>query len=113
MTNLIELTKAGRDDKATRIFCQIARQLHSAKGSSGNFRSIAELASGFDRRLGAGNRTISNHEVRRAKALYLSLITSQAPPVLLHGDLHHDNIPNNAAWLGGNWPKRLCRRTNV
>lgn len=93
--HLIELTKAGRDDEATRIFCQIVRQLHSAKGSLENFRPIAELALGFDRYLDSSDRVISAEEVQQAKELYLSLIASQASPVLLHGDLHHDNILND------------------
>lgn len=90
--HLIELAKAGRDDEATRIFCQIARLLHSARGSLENFRPVAELASGFDRYLASGDTGIPAQEVRQARELYLSMTASQAAPVLLHGDLHHDNI---------------------
>ncbi|MCE2993553.1 MAG: aminoglycoside phosphotransferase family protein [Alphaproteobacteria bacterium] len=93
--HVIELTKAERDDEATRIFCQIVRQLHSAKGSIGNFKPIAELALAFDRYLDTDDKTISTQEVQQANELYLSLIDSQAMPVLLHGDLHHDNILND------------------
>jgi streptomycin 6-kinase len=32
------------------------------------------------------------HLVERAEALYRELLASAAAPVLLHGDLHHDNI---------------------
>lgn len=93
--HLIELTKAGRDNEATRIFCKITRQLHSVKGSLEGFRPIAELALGFDRHLNSGDKTMSIEEVQEAKDLYLSLIASQPTQVLLHGDLHHDNILND------------------
>lgn len=99
--HLVEVTETGRDDEATRIFCQIARQLHSAEGSLENFTSIAELASGFDRYFDSGDTLIPAQEVGQAKELYLSLIASQDRPVLLHGDLHHDNILNDEArgWI--------------
>ena len=90
--HLVELVRGGRDEQATQVFCQITKQLHSAKGDLSNFKSIADLALGFDRYLATGVNTIALQEVIQAKELFLSLLSSQAEPVLLHGDLHHDNI---------------------
>jgi streptomycin 6-kinase len=90
--HLIELTHAGRDEEATRIFCRTARQLHAAEGSLAGFTSIEQLAPAFDRYLDSGDTSIAHSDVLHAKALYLALMASQAKPVLVHGDLHHDNI---------------------
>ena len=90
--HVLELTKDGRDDDATRIFCRVARQLHAAQGPLESFKPIVELASAFDNYSASGNTRISAQQVREARDLFLSLTASQGPPVLLHGDLHHDNI---------------------
>lgn len=86
------LTDSGSDAQATRIFCQTAKQLHTAKGTLTGFKTLAELASGFDSYRKRGDQTLSITEVNQAQDVFLSLLSSQAAPVLLHGDLHHDNI---------------------
>jgi streptomycin 6-kinase len=39
-----------------------------------------------------GTGPLPTHLVERAEATYRELLASAPPPVLLHGDLHHDNI---------------------
>ena len=99
--HLIELTKAGQDAEATHIFCQVVRQLHSARGSLTNFQPINQLALGFDRYIDCADKTISAATVYHAKSLFRALSASQTKPVLLHGDLHHDNIlyDNAHGWV--------------
>jgi streptomycin 6-kinase len=89
---LTELTIAGSDEEATRVFCATVRQLHSAHGAFDHFVPISELARGFERYLETGDRRIPRHDVQAAREMYRDLVASQAESVLLHGDLHHDNI---------------------
>jgi streptomycin 6-kinase len=108
--HVVELTKDGQDDEATRIFCRVARQLHAAQGPLDSFTPIGELALAFDRYSDSGDTRISAQQVREARDLFLSLTASQGAPVLLHGDLHHDNIVEDAARLGRHRSQRLCGR---
>lgn len=90
--HVFALTHSGRDAQATRIFCYTAKQLHAATGTFTGFKTLAELASGFDSYRKSGDHTLPIDEVNQAQDMFLNLLSSQATPVLLHGDLHHDNI---------------------
>ncbi len=90
--HLTELVKDGRDDQATKIFCQTAKQLHSAPCNVSMFKPVADFAGSFDRYLKRDDNIISASEVLYAKELFDSLVKSQSKPILLHADLHHDNI---------------------
>ena len=83
------------DDAATRAACGVIRALHD--------RPPPDPAAGWDAAAG-GARTLARHRdagrrgpvpaglVDRALGLYTDLLASAAPPVVLHGDLHHGNV---------------------
>ncbi|MHB1684160.1 MAG: aminoglycoside phosphotransferase family protein [Bacilli bacterium] len=85
------------DDKlATEIFCNVFQRLHCPP-STGQYASIKDHFSGIERyrhRFGAGDviGPLPAHWVERAREYLAYLISSTNENVLLHGDLHHDNI---------------------
>jgi streptomycin 6-kinase len=86
--SLKSLIKSGKDDEATRIICQTIRSIQSQQCSKVHFRHLRELAKAlillegkFDDRL-----------LSKAQNLFHDLTINQDHDVILHGDLHHDNI---------------------
>lgn len=68
------------------------------------FTTVTTLAEGLERlrhRFNGGSGPIPERLVDRAQALFTDLIASQGDAVLLHGDLHHDNVLLSAerGWL--------------
>ncbi len=98
---LTELTVAGRDDEATRVFCQVADALHRAARPGGGVTPIEALGDSFDRYLASDDRRVDRRRVALAKTLFKRLTASQSRRVLLHGDLHHGNIlrDDRRGWL--------------
>ena len=84
------------DSKATEIFCSVIKSLHSVKSfDKSDFRSLNSLLNVLDKDLAIPDNIIS-----KARSLKDSLLASTTQEVLLHGDLHHDNILlNNDEWL--------------
>ncbi len=69
-----------------------------------SFPSAAKWAAGLKRlraHFGGGTGPFPAALVERAEALFAELLASMAEPVLLHGDLHHDNIlsAERQSWL--------------
>jgi streptomycin 6-kinase len=60
-----------------------------------------DWGAGFDRYIASGDPQISERLVRDARRLYFDLCASQQRVRLLHGDLHHDNVLQDAkrGWL--------------
>ena len=81
---------SGQDDLATRILCATAARLHVPRPDPPPalvpldrwFRSLWTAAGARDRFFGR------SAEVARA------LLATPRDPVVLHGDLHHDNVPD-------------------
>jgi streptomycin 6-kinase len=103
-TMLLDLTD---DDKTTRIAAQAMRALWRPAPPAPEdtvFPTTARWASGL-RRLRAtydgGTGPLPADMVIRAEALFLELLASSGAPMLLHGDLHHENIlaAERAPWL--------------
>jgi streptomycin 6-kinase len=101
---LLDLTD---DDEATRIAAQVMRALWRPAPSAPEdavFPTTGRWASGL-RRLRAryDGRTgpLPEDMVIRAEALFAELLASSGAPMLLHGDLHHENIlsAERAPWL--------------
>ncbi|MFB5189317.1 aminoglycoside phosphotransferase family protein [Alicyclobacillus fastidiosus] len=88
------------DDLATGIFCSVFRALHgeasTISSASGPLVPIEEHFSGIERyrqRHCKGNaEPLSAYWVERASECLAYLVSSTRDRVVLHGDLHHDNI---------------------
>jgi streptomycin 6-kinase len=98
------------DDEATRIAAGVmmklwkpisaapsnpAAQAGIAGESDHSFPTVARWSRGLQRLRdanGGGTGPLPSYLVERAEATYRELLASAPPPVLLHGDLHHDNI---------------------
>lgn len=80
-----------RDKEAIQITCEIIKKLHQAPlPEKGMFPHINEWLSLID----------NYSQFTKAKILKDRLLETATTPVLLHGDLHHDNILQNInEWL--------------
>ena len=95
--SLAEMTRAGRDDEASRILCAVADWLHAPRGDPPHglvplerwFRALAPAAAIHGGVLAASNAT--------AQALF----AEPREPCVLHGDLHHANVLDGGdlGWL--------------
>jgi len=83
------------DEQATHIAAQVMRQLWRPAPERHSFPTIAKWAKGFERlrkQFGGGAGPFPKHLVEAAESIYAEFIDSMAESVLLHGDLHHENI---------------------
>ncbi len=77
-----------RDEEAIRIVCNLTRRLHLAPlPKAGSFLHIKNWLLPLDKEW-----NIPTHYLHRARRLRDDLLSTSGPDVLLHGDLHHDNI---------------------
>jgi len=100
-TPLSYLLRRGEDDKATFIFCEIIHKLHEKQTVIGYYPSVEDLQESFESYLLSGDLQISETLVREAQSLYQELVNSQKKVILLHGDLHHENVlyDEKRGWL--------------
>lgn len=98
------LSQLEDDAQATSIAAQVMRQLWRPAPEDGQFYSLRR----WFRALGEyreqypdGNGPLAASLVERAAAVFDELMADPQPAVLLHGDLHHDNIlaAARAPWL--------------
>jgi streptomycin 6-kinase len=84
------------DEEATKILCASIKKLHkTSTPESHNFYHLSELFKTLDQKL-----DIPANILAKAKHLRNDLLQSTTNEVLLHGDLHHDNILQNGdSWL--------------
>jgi streptomycin 6-kinase len=97
------LTTLADDEAATRIAADLMRDFWPSIPAGHAFPSVADWGRGFERmrdRFDGGSGSIPAPLADRAERLFAELLQSRASPVLLHGDLHHDNILSGA---GGSW----------
>jgi len=83
------------DGQATSIAAQVMRQLWRPAPSEHPFPTVAKWAVGLRRlreHFDGGCGPFPRALVEVAEAHFAELIGSMAEPVLLHGDLHHENI---------------------
>jgi streptomycin 6-kinase len=83
------------DERATAIAAGVMRRLWRPVPSEHSFPSVARWAAGLGRlrrRFDGATGPLPSALVERAEDLFRALIASMAEPVLLHGDLHHENI---------------------
>lgn len=84
------------ETQATEALCSIIKELHFANvPKNHNFYYVNELLKTLDKELDIPNEILS-----KARLLRDELLNSTKKEVLLHGDLHHDNILKNGdGWL--------------
>lgn len=85
-----------KESDAIQITCECIKRLHEAPLPTANiFPHINEWLKALDKDL-----DIPTHYLRKARLLRDDLHMTSMPSVLLHGDLHHDNIlQNNDHWV--------------
>lgn len=89
------LSSVEDDEQATSIAAAVMRQMWRPVPQAHPFPSIFDWGAGFvrlRRHYGGGNGPFPSALLEEAEMLFAELSTSMAESVLLHGDLHHDNI---------------------
>jgi streptomycin 6-kinase len=92
------------DSATTSIAAAVMRQFWRPAPAEHHFPTVADWGRGFSRlrkRYEGGNGPFPPRLLEEAEALFVELGASMAAPMLLHGDLHHDNIlaTRRAPWL--------------
>jgi streptomycin 6-kinase len=92
------------DDSATLAAAAVTRNLHAASAPTAYCKTTADWGRDFEpylERYKGANAPIPVGTVERARRVYFELEDSSANRVLLHGDLHHDNIlvSDRGGWL--------------
>jgi streptomycin 6-kinase len=83
------------DEKATRVVARVMRQLWRPVPAEHPFPTVAKWAAGLDRmrdHFDGGTGPLPRDLVEKAEGLFAELLGSMEEAVLLHGDLHHENI---------------------
>jgi len=83
------------DKKATSIAASVMRQLWRTVPPEHAFPTVSDWGKGFARlrqHYGGGCVPFPTALLEEAETLFAELNASMAEPVLLHGDLHHENI---------------------
>lgn len=107
---LIERLQPGRplseladDTEATKIIVSVLKKLHKPLPAQHTFITVSEWTSALANYIQTYGDAgpLSLQLVQNAQELFLELIETSAPAVLVHGDLHHDNILSSerAGWL--------------
>lgn len=97
--------KAEADDaRATEIAALVMQSLWQPLPAGHSFKTVSEWAAGLNRlraRYNGGTGPLPADLVALAERLFQDLFHSAAPAVLLHGDLHHENIlaAERGRWL--------------
>jgi streptomycin 6-kinase len=102
--SLVALANEGRDDEATRIICDVARQLHAPRKAPPP--GLVPLTTWFEPLAPAAQA--HGGILVQAAAAAVRLLASQREIVPLHADLHHENILDfgERGWLAID-PKRV------
>ena len=98
-TLLASMPAHDRDDEACHIVCDTILKLQQARAPIAGWPGHEEQKIEFKRRIAIAPLTADI--AARAEALFLELEATQENLVLLHGDLHHDNIllDETRGWL--------------
>ncbi|WP_426732764.1 aminoglycoside phosphotransferase family protein [Myxococcus faecalis] len=103
--SLTQMARGGQDDEACRILCAVADRLHAPRPAPPP-EDLISLPRWFEP-LALAAATHGGVFTRSAQAAR-EVLATPAPAVVLHGDLHHDNVLDFGArgWLAID-PKRL------
>lgn len=83
------------DERATSILTSVMRRLWRPAPAQHIFSTVEDLFKGFKRlraRFDGGCGPFPRHLLEEAETLVAELLATAGPPMLLHGDLHHENI---------------------
>jgi len=83
------------DEVSTSIAASIMRKIWRPVPEKHPFKTVQDWGKGFDRLrqyYGGGTGPFPKALLEEAETLYRELSASMVEPVLLHGDLHHENI---------------------
>jgi streptomycin 6-kinase len=84
-----------QEQESIEIACGVMKKLHQANiPTTHNFPHIKDLLAALDK-----DWPIPDEYLQKARKLRDQLLQTSEPDVLLHGDLHHDNILQN----GNDW----------
>lgn len=86
--SLSDMARNGADDAATHILCAAARRLHMPRGHPP--AGLVTLTDWFQELPPAAER--EGGILARAWDVAKALLADPRDPVVLHGDLHHDNV---------------------
>lgn len=92
---LVDLTCGPDEERATDIAASVMRAFWRPAPPNPAFPSVADWAAdveGVRKQFGGSDFVLPAVLVDRAAALFRDLLASSAPAVLLHGDLHYENI---------------------
>ncbi len=95
--SLKSMSLNGKDDESTRIICDVAKSLHSNRNKP--LPELVPLHVWFDDLFQSANKY--GGLFPKAAEIAQSLLENQTDTVVLHGDLHHDNIlySEERGWL--------------
>lgn len=83
------------DEQAARAVAGVMREIHRPLEGGHTFPTVQDWGGAFGdlrRRYQGGTGPLPGRVVDKAESLYAELAASMAAPVLLHGDLHHENV---------------------
>jgi len=92
---LLELSNGQYEEWVVSAAAQAIRALRCPPPAEHSFRSVSDWAKGFERlreQFDGGTGPFPTILVEEAETLYKDLLASPGEAVLLHGDLHHENI---------------------
>ena len=92
------------DSEATRIAARVMRDLWQPAPVGDDFPTVDRWAMGMRRlrnHFDGGTGPLPEKLVEKAEQLFPDLLSTMGEPVLLHGDLHHENIlrANRQPWI--------------
>ena len=96
------LSSCTNDERATQTCCTVFQRLHPAPYAAAHHESLLHHFGAMDQyqKVWAGGGPVPRVWIDRAVDYLRALTASTMEPVLLHGDLHHDNIlRHEAGWV--------------
>lgn len=100
------LSRQRDDEKVTSAAASVIRELRRPLPPDHPFPTVYDWAQGFMRlrqSFDGGTGPMPTAMVEEAESLFADLLSTQAEPILLHGDLHHENILSASGTGRGLW----------